>query len=359
MKLADLIPPPEYLMMRGAGVDVSDRSIKFVEFEKNNSSLRLKKFGEEILKEGIIVNGEIKKKEEFVSFLKKIKESRDFTYVVLSLPEEKAFLSLVELPKMSEEEIKTSLSFQIERYVPLKKDNIIFDFEITPSSVKSDHFDILLLAFPKNIVYDYCEVFEKAGFTPLAIELESLSLARSLIPENNKDNILIIDFGKTRTTLAVLRGQSLRFTSTISLGGRDLEKMIAMATGINLFEAEKVKKDFSLTGLRKENRIYEAILPILSSLEDEIRKHQGYWQNHSLHQSEEKSGIKEIILAGGDANLNGLSEYLSQRLAIPARLGNPWIKVGSFEDYVPEIRQRESLVYGIAVGLALRGFQGE
>lgn len=359
MKFLDLFPPPEYLMMRGVGVDVSDRSIKFVEFEESDNRLKLKKFGEDILEEGIIVNGEIKNKDELVSFLKKIRQIRGFSDVVLSLPEEKAFLSLVELPKMSEEEIKTSLSFQIEQYVPLKKENIIFDFEITSSSVKSDHFDVLLLAFPKNLIYDYCEVFEKAGFTPLAMELESLSLARSLVPEDNKDNILIIDFGKTRTTFAVLRGSSLRFTSTVSLGGRDLEKMIARALGIKLFEAEKVKKDFSLTGLRKEDRIYEAILPILSSLEDEIRKHQGYWQNHLLHQSEEKSGIKEIILAGGDANLNGLPEYLSQRLAMPARLGNPWIKVGSFEDYVPEISRRESLAYSVAIGLALRSLRGE
>lgn len=359
MKLVDLIPPPEYLMMRGVGVDVSDRSVKFVEFEKNKGRLRLKKFGEDILEEGIIVNGEIKNKDELVSFLKKIKQIRGFADVIISLPEEKAFLSLVELPKMGEEEIKTSLSFQIERYVPLKKENIIFDFEITPSSVKSDHFDVLLLAFPKNLIYDYCEVFERAGFTPLAMELESLSLARSLVPEYNKEDVLIIDFGKTRTTFDVLRGSSLRFTSTVLLGGRDLEKMIARALGINPFEAEKIKKDFSLMGPRKEDRIYEAILPILSSLEDEIRKHQGYWQDHLLHQSEEKSGIKEIILAGGDANLNGLPEYLSQRLAIPARLGNPWIKVGSFENYVPEISRRESLAYGIAIGLALRGLRGE
>ena len=359
MKLTDLIPPPEYLMMRGVGIDVSDRSIKFVEFEKNKSYLRLKKFGEEILEEGIIINGEIKKKEELVSFLKKIRQVRGFTHVVFSLPEEKAFLSLVELPKMSEEEIKISLSFQIEQYVPLKKENIIFDFEITSSSLKSDHFDVLLLAFPKNIVYDYYEVFERAGFAPIAIELESLSLARSLVPEDNKENILIIDFGKTRTTFSVLRGHSLRFTSTVPLGGRDLEKLIARAMGVNPFEAEKIKKDFSLTGLKKKGGIYEAILPILSSLEDEIRKHQDYWQNHLLHQSKEKSGIKEIILAGGDANLSGLPEYLSQRLLIPARLGNPWIKVGSFEDYVPEIRKSESLAYSVAIGLALRGFQGE
>lgn len=78
MKLVDLIPPPEYLMMRGVGVDVSDRFVKFVEFEKSNDRPRLKKFGEDILEEGIIVNGEIKNKDELVSFLKKIKQIRGF-----------------------------------------------------------------------------------------------------------------------------------------------------------------------------------------------------------------------------------------------------------------------------------------
>lgn len=360
MRFLDLFPPPEYLIMKAVGVDISDRSLKFVEFYKEEGKLRLKRFGEENMEEGIVENGEIKNKARLISFLKKIKKIHNFIYVVLSLPEEKAFLSLVELPQMPNEQIRTSLALQIEEYIPLRLEDVIFDFEINPSHERKDHLDVLLLAFPKKLVFDYYEAFEEAGFMPVAMELESLSIARSLIPDNNKDSVMIIDFGKNRTTFSILKGGSLRFTSTIFLGGRDLEKMISKALGISLFAAEKAKKDFSLLGHKTDKRIYEAILPVISSIKDEIEKHQLYWRNHPLHaQSAEKQKIKEIILVGGESNMTGLPEYLSQELSMPVRIGNPWLKIDSFDNYVPEITKRESLSYSVAIGLALRGLRGE
>ena len=65
--------------------------------------------------------------------------------------------------------------------------------------------------------------------------------------------------------------------------------------------------------------------------------------------------IKEIILCGGDANLAGLTEYLTLTLKIPVKLANVWLNVFSFEEYVPEIEFNKSLKFATAVGLALKG----
>lgn len=360
MNLFSLFPPPDWLIPRGCGIDVSDRSLKFVEFKKEKNSLRLKKFGSEIVENGVIEGGEIKRKDAFTAFLKKIRENYELSFPAISLPEEKAFLSLITLPAMEESRLKNALALQIEDYIPLTAENSIFDFEISSRDPETGHLDVLIVAFPKKIVEDYAECFEKAGFNLLVMELESLSAARVFVPKNSKKNIMLVDFGKTRTTFAIVAGGHLRFTSTVELGGRKIDEAISRVLNIDIFKAEGVKRDFNFIAAPKNQKIMEAVLPIISSLKEEIEKYFAYWINHfsHIHQNIDPE-IKEVIFYGGDANMEGFCEYLSQGLRVPVKIGNPWTNIISFDDYVPEIQKRESLAYAVAIGLGLRAFKGE
>lgn len=358
--LARFFPPPAYLIMRGFGLDISDRSLKFAEFEKTRDRIQLKRFGEEILEKGIIENGEIKKKESFISFLKKFRENYNLSYPVISLPEEKAYLSLITMPAMNREQIRESLSFQIEEYFPFTAAEVVLDFEILGINKNINHLDVLTIVFPQKIIFDYADCFAKAGFQLLAMEPESLSLARVLIPQINKDNIMIVDFGRTRTTFSILTGLDLRFTSTIVLGGRDLEKKISSALNVDLFKAETIKKQYSLADFKNNKQIHEIIFPTLSALKDEIQKLFAYWLDHFSHIHQNiNPEIKQVVLSGGEISVAGFPEYLARELHVPAVIGNPWINIVNFEEYIPSMLKKESAIYAIALGLALRAFEGK
>ena len=368
MNFLNLFPLPKFLKIPVVGFDISDKSIKYIQFDGEKI---IKQFGEKKLPSGIIESGEIKKEDELVSFLRENFKNSNIENVIVSLPEEKAFLDIIELPKMRPENIRKSLEVQLENYFPIKSSEAVFDYKIlnfggaNPDALK--FFDVLVSVFPRLLIGAYQNVWMKAGIKPLAFQPEAEALKRSLCKENNVPKMLV-DFGKTRTTFIIAARNSVLFTSTVKISGKDLDEIIRRSLSVSGEEAEKIKiekgrilpaigKESAQNQKIEEREIQSILTPVISALRQEIDKYIAYWQTHygHIHEKGQKMDIKEIILCGGDANLAGLTEYLTLTLKIPVKLANVWLNVFSFEEYVPEIEFNKSLKFATAVGLALKG----
>ncbi len=357
----EYFPPPEYLAMPALGFDISDRSIKYARLRGRKGVLEVSRFGARRVPKGIIESGEIKKKEKLVEFLGSVREELGARNVMVSLPEEKAFLSVVKLPPMKDEEIRGALELQLEEHVPLSPEDAIFDFEVLKGNAKrnspSSRLDVNLVAFPKKLVEDYRDAFKGAGFNPLVFEMEAGAFARAVVPRGMKEPSLVVDFGRTRTTFAIVSGGKVHFTSTISVAGDHLNLALIKSLNIDESKAEKIKNERGL--VRSESAgddVFIALLPLVSAIKDEIGKHVNYW-NSRLEKEDSKNKIEKIFLCGGDSNLPGFAEYLSYELKIPVELANPWVNIVSFDDYIPEIALKDSLMYAAALGLALRSVE--
>lgn len=355
MLFSKIFPFPKYLNMPAVGIDISDKSIKYVELGKKNNRIRLKKFGDKKIEEKVIEKGKIKLKENLTENLKILKKELNNQFVIVSLPEEKAFMKVVQLPEMPESQKRESLEVQLEEIVPFPSQDIVFDFEIIKNPSKKGILEIILNAFPKKIVENYAEVFNKAGFTPIVFELENQSIFRALVEKNNKESVMIIDFGKMRTSFVVGEEGVAKFSSTIKVGGEHIDKAISKSLNLSIFEAEKIKKRQILK--KTNDQILEAILPAVSVIRDEATRILKYWNEYSEQQSFKYKNVKKIILCGGDANLAGLADYFAYELKKPVETGNTWQNITSFKDYVPEMNKQESLMYATAIGLALRSFK--
>lgn len=367
MKLLDFFPLPKFLEIPVCGFDISDESIKFLEFEKEKNKLKIREFGEKKLPQGYIQGGEIKNEREFSDFLKLNFKDFSTRNLIVSLPEEKAFLDIVELPKMNFGNIKTVLTTQFENYFPLKEKEAIFDYDVL-NLKSSDFLNTIVAAYPRRIIDSYKNTLALAGFSPLVFELEAESLKRCLIKQDDMDFKMLIDFGKTRIGFVIVGDGKILFTSTAKIGGEDIDKAIARSLGVDIEKAEKIKKEkgkiYTDTDFYKnseKNADYElqsVFIPLISSIYGEAAKYIEYFNTHftHIHEKNANSYIKEIILSGGDANLEGLADYLNKNLKIPVRRGNVWENVLSLDEYIPDkIEFNESLKYAAAVGLALRG----
>ncbi len=345
--------------MPAIGFDISDRSIKYVELCKKHGTIFVKRFGEHLMPEGIIEAGEIKQKEKLTDFLKTIKKELKSDYLIVALPEEKAFLARTKLPLMKKGEIRGALELQLEEHIPLSADEVIFDFNIIKENrdlsaqAGKNYFDINLIAFPKVLIENYRDIFIDAGFILLAFEMEVQAAARVIAPNNEMQAIIMIDFGRTRTTLTIISDNKPQFTSTIKVAGEDLEKALMKNLQIDQFQAEKIKKEHGLVKSKENEKIFNSLLPIVSIIKDEMQKCVNYWDSH-LEKDDDCKGVSKVLLCGGDSTLIGLPEYLSFELKLPVELGNPWVNIISFEEHIPEIELRESLIYTTALGLALR-----
>ncbi len=349
------------------GLDISDLSMKIVKLKKKREGLALASFGEEKIKPEIIENGEIRDQgaltEAIKKFLPKVKgEKLKTKYVAVSLPEEKAFLQVIQMPIMPKEDLKSAVIYEAENYVPLPIEEVYLDSQIiNHDSGKLDHFDVLIAALPRKTIDPYLTCLKKSGLIPKILEIESSAIARALIKnEVSSFPLLLIDLGATKTGFAIFSGYSLRFTFSIPVSSLKFTEAISKNLKINLEEAEKLKLKYGIQrkDSDKAKEIFDSLVPALTDLTEQIKKYLNYYQTHTSHEHlpSNGKGVKKVIISGGGANLKGFSEFLSSELKIPVELGNPWTNILPKPlREVPELPYQDSLRYTTALGLALRG----
>ena len=211
------------------GLDLSDLSLRVARLKRRGRFFRLASWAGTKIKPGIVEQGEIKDEDAVVAAIKqtlaKVKGEKIKTkYLIASLPEKKAFLQVIEMPKMQEEELKTSVPFEAENYIPLPIEKVYLDFQVIPSSNGADRLNVLIAALPRETVDSYVSCFKRAGLIPMALEVESQSIARAVVKnEISPFPFLIMDFGRNTTSFIVFSGYSLRFTSSDSISEGHLQ----------------------------------------------------------------------------------------------------------------------------------------
>lgn len=355
------------------GLDISDLSIKAVQFKISSTHPEVISYGSIELPTGLIVEGEIKNPQELTksvhSLFTAIKGEKIKTKnVSCSLPEEKSFVRLVSLPLMSDKELKEAIKWAAETEIPMKLDEIYLGWEVIEKHEGGEnaHIDVLLVASPKNIVDSYVDFLKSLNLTPVLMEIESSLIVKSVIPlitetknkkypDVSKDSILIVDIGAHRTSFMIFNGKSLSFTSTTEISGNTLSEVLVKDFNIDAQQAEKTKMEFGLDKEEQQGEIYNSLAPPLKSLVDEIGKVVDYYKEH--HIENEQLNISKVIVCGGGALLKGLTSYLQTSLKLSVELGNPWVNFKNIDvtkkNKLPIIPKEVSLSYTTTIGLVL------
>ena len=347
------------------GLDVSDLSLKIVQLKRHGRFRKAVSFGEFRIPQGVISQGEIKKKDELVSIVRESVravqgQSLLTNRVVVSLPEERVFLQMLQLPPMHAEEIKTAVRFQAEKYIPYSLENVYLDHQVAEPFVDNlNHRDVLVSSIPRQVADAYLEVFLEAGLTPVAFEAESLAICRALIPqEASPVPLLLLDMGETRTGLVVFAGKSPVFTSSIPISSFQMTEAIAKDMGVDFKTAEALKLRYGITGTEGESsKIASSIIPLLSEIIKHAKRYVGYYSSHATHQhlAQDRKTLQKIVLSGGGSLLKGLVKFLSEELGMSVELGNPWVNVSAQPpSNLPPLSLQESVRYATAIGLAMR-----
>lgn len=341
--------------MPAAGLDISDRSVKYVELS-NNGRIEVKRYGEKPMSAGVIEEGRIKNKTEAVKVLSELRKEMNLDHVFASLPEDEAFIVRMKMPPMKQDELRGSIELQLEEYVPLPPDQCVFDFELISSAcdVEKSGADVSVSVLPKTIVDDYLEVFTAAGLKPLSFEIEAQAIARALVKKGDPETSMIVDVGKIHTGFSVVQADRVVFTSIIGLGGANITFCLQKALGLDAVAANKLKEEKGLLRSQENQEVFAALLPPVSALKDEIKQRFSYWQNHYDKDEGKRSSIDRVILVGGQSTLPGFKEYLETHLEIPVALGNPWTNFAVSENELPSIDYNNAMRYVTALGLALK-----
>lgn len=351
-----------------AGLDISDRSAKYFAFEdrERKGIKRISVWGEFAIPEGLIVQGEVRDEAGLTRVLsawradeRKIPRSAFFN---VSLPEEKSFLRILQLPNLQENDIEHAIRWEIEANIPLPFEELIYDYEVVapPSTIGSlDHVDIVVSAFPKALIEAYVRVLRGAGMRLAALELESQAMVRAAVPDlQSAEANILVDMGRTRTSYVIFVGGTIIFTTTVPVGGAVFESAIARALGVSDKDAARIKKEVGLARDGHTRGVSEVLLPSLTILAEELRRAIAYYRDHALHVHGGSPAVERILLSGGDANLSGLDTYLASNIRIPVAYVDPFIMVRDMTAMiVPPIPRTQAVAFTAVIGLALRGIR--
>ncbi len=347
--------PPRYLSLPAAGVDISTSGIKIAVLDERLGGLELVKYGEELLPAGAVAGGEITDPTAVIAALKSLAKKHHIKFVNIALSESRSYLFDAVLEGAEQgapsKVLRTLTEPHLEEYVPLPPAEVAFD--VTPVGRTETGTKVIGVGYARRVIEESLATLDDTGLITRAIESETFSMARALTPRNAPETVLIIDIGKTTTKLMVVTNQIPRFATTLDIGGHAITEAVMKHFNVSEEEAKKIKAERGLTGGAENDEYVATMLLTVSAIREEILRRLEYWQGRAT----EGSGLEpvtRVILAGGNATIRGLPEYLETALKLPVALGDVFTNLASRDRWLPPIDYMESLAYATAIGLALR-----
>lgn len=334
------------------GLHINEHALKALQFDFKRSHTEMKAFANAPLPKGLILNDAFTDRKKLAEFIKISIDSPQhgaFTTkrVVISIPESKSFIRVMEMPIMEEAQAGNAIMFEAEAYIPVPMDQVYFDWQIIGK--KTNTMEVLLIASPKEYVDTFMHLVEDAGLKLCGIEVEAQSVARALVPPNVDEPILIADMDAYKTALVMVERNVLQFTSSVPVAGNVFTEKLAKQLNVTPAEAEKLKREIGLANTVEYPNLRTAMSPEVENLASEIKNVLKFHYDHS------ETHIKQILLTGGGAKLKHIGEVLpgmlEQYAPVVVTVANPL-------EHVPNLLHSpltpyEALSFTTAIGLAM------
>ncbi len=243
--------------------------------------------------------------------------------VVIGMPSNKTFTTVIDVPNMVEAELKNSIKYQIDQYIPTAINETKVDWALLGQSLHDPkQQEVLLASTPNAYAEERLEFIESLGFNVIAAEPDSIAMVRSLLPSGVNDARLIIDMGEHSTDLAITFGDSPRLVRSIPTGLGSLIKSAVQNLNVQEDQARQFILKFGLAPDRLEGQVYRAIEGTLDNFATELIKSIKFFQTRYPN-----TPVGGILLSGFSAVVPKLGEYISAKTGVASSLANPWQRV--------------------------------
>ncbi len=380
--------------MISIGINLSSNRISIAELSKSRKGIQIRKMIRDDLPGNPISRGEIINPLEVANGLKKIwkKYRLSGRKVYLGIANQKTIVKEINIPLVDDNEISSSIKYQISEYIPIPKDDIIYDYFIIEKSKSSSR--LLLVGAMKSMVNSFIESIKLSGLIVQAVDLNAFALFRTLeyinknknkkIKNREGDIFLAINLGDEVTNVEILADDKMKYprVTTVSLNSfiERLNPIIERDTIFcrelidsydfksNLGTSSKKEGDASskkktgkepikdptekgIKDLIKDDRIISMFEAIAQDLINEI--------NISIeHYNQESSGskVKKIILSGNI--IKNIDKYIEDKTGLKVDL----LDLKSFKYEATQQKtggqdkkENAGILDPIAIGMSLRG----
>ena len=270
--------------------------------------------------------------------------------VIIGVPSDKMFATVVELPDMAQNELAATIKYQAEQYIPMSLDEAKIDWALLGKSVNdSTKNEVLLTSVQNSFTEARLDLIEGLGFNVVAIEPDSLAITRALLPSNVGDARVIVEVGEFTTDIVVTYGDAPRLMRSLPTGMQSFVKASAQNLNIKPEQAAQFIMKFGLQPDKLEGQVLRALQPTVDQLAVEIEKSVKFFQ--TKYPSVPVGGL---ILSNYGVTIAGFNDYVSQKVGLRSELGNPWQRVRVSASDQANLQSLSSQ-FATAIGLAQRG----
>ena len=268
--------------------------------------------------------------------------------VAINMPSSKSFITVVDVPGSSEAELKSTIKYQLDQFIPMAADEAKVDWASLGQSLHDpSQQEVLIASTSNNYAEERLELIEGLGFEVVAAEPDALSMIRSVRTPGVKDAQVIVDIGEQSINVAITYGDMPRLVRTIPNGLGTLVHAAVQNLNIQEDQARQFILKFGLAPDKLEGQVVKALDSTLDGFSSELAKSIKFFQTRypSLK-------VGSVLLVGYAASIPQLNQYFANKLGVQAMVANPWQSVAAPND--PQLTAVAS-EFAVVVGLAQRG----
>lgn len=343
-------------------LDIGSYAIKFVKADGHGSHTKIKTIGSVYNSLGQILPSDPHQLEQLAVLIKNgVKEfGLGGQNVHLSLPASQAYMSIVAMPVLTDNELASAITWEAEQHIPVNLTELNFEYDVISrpegNAAVDSQMSVFMVGAPKAVVNRYIELLELAGLEPIGLEPDIVSLVRSFIPKTKdaaaslpQGASLYCNFGALSTNFVVIKDGLLQATHVAPIGSLALTRSLEKTLGLDPSRSEEYKRTYGLAEDQLEGKVRVAMLPVVDSLIQEFRKTIQYY----ISKSPANEVVSRIVISGGGANLPGLAAYVANVLSTEVIIGDPFALV----EKDPKTTLPEDVAsYCVASGLATKEF---
>lgn len=323
---------PKIKDIKIVSIDIGSRYIKILEAKKKKDVISITSALKIEAPNDVVEKGELRNLPSIVNginnaFAKWHISTKDISFTSIAGSVMSREISIIDSEEITATERRVLVENELRQYLPINLSDYQIQFteagKFEANGIKK--LKVLVIVYPIKLIKSYLNVISDMGskMKPCSLDVTNNSLQKffkhvKTINEKpvDKEKVhLFIDMGRSTFNTSIISDGKLQFMRLIEASQDAIDKGIALRIGRSYEDAEQMKMEMCnlmATDIKdnEEAEVNNVIKSYVNTWIDELVRITHFYSN------KEEKRVDKIYLYGGGSKLNGLAEYIEDRMNI-------------------------------------------